>query len=94
MHGVIFTEQSLDKDSYMVTGNEYIFPDINAAFQFLIQQEKDSLRKDIYRQKAPPVLRPLPGLFNRPFNVGCLPEYSIIGGNPAKLIRSRLDKNS
>ena len=67
-----FTEQGFDKGLYMVTGNEYIFPDIKAAIQFLLQQEKDSLKKDKYRQEALPVLRPLPGLFNRPFNEGDL----------------------
>ena len=56
----------------MVTGNEYIFPDIKAAIQFLLQQEKDSLKKDKYRQEAPLVLRTIPGLFNQPFNEGDL----------------------
>ena len=74
-----FTEQGFDKGLYMVTGNEYIFPDIKAAIQFLLQQEKDSLKKDKYRQEAPLVLRTIPGLFNQPFNEGdfCIPIDSL-----------------
>lgn len=50
----------------MVTGNEYIFEDIDQALAYVLDAERKALAADVYRKKAPDVIRPWPGMFNAP----------------------------
>lgn len=47
----------------MVTGNEYIFDNINQALAYVLDSEKDALAKDLCRQRPPVVVKHSPELF-------------------------------
>lgn len=46
----------------MVTGNEYIFEDIDQALKYVLDTERTALAADVYRQSAPTVIRPYMGM--------------------------------
>lgn len=46
----------------MVTGNEYIFDNIDQALMYVLNIEKTSLEADIYRSKPPIIIRPYLGM--------------------------------
>lgn len=52
----------------MVTGNEYIFPNIDEALNYVLETEQRALAQDPYRQKPPIVVRQIPGMFLQPFS--------------------------
>lgn len=52
----------------MVTGNEYIFDNINEALMYVQKTEQMALAEDPYRQKPPMMMRHIPGLFSQPFS--------------------------
>ena len=55
----------------MVTGNEYIFDNIDEAMSYVLDCEKMALRNDIYRQEAPKIWRSSP-ITNPPIPVDSL----------------------
>lgn len=42
----------------MVTGNEYIFDNIDQALEYVLEMEQKTLAADIYRSKPPIIIRP------------------------------------
>lgn len=46
----------------MVTGNEYVFEDIDKALEYVLETEKKALAADAHRSKPPVIIRPYPGL--------------------------------
>lgn len=51
----------------MVTGNEYIFENIDEALKYVLDLERKTLASDLYRQKPTTVMRQIPGAFLQPF---------------------------
>ena len=51
----------------MVTGNEYIFENIDEALKYVLDLERKTLASDHYRQKPATVMRQIPGMFLQPF---------------------------
>lgn len=51
----------------MVTGNEYIFANIDEALKYVLELEQQALASDPYRQKPATIMRQIPGLFLQPF---------------------------
>lgn len=51
----------------MVTGNEYIFENIDEALKYVLDLERKTLASDHYRQKPATVMRQIPGAFLQPF---------------------------
>ena len=54
----------------MVTGNEYIFENIDQALEYVLRMEQNELSADIYRSKPPVIIRPYLGM--RPIPVDSL----------------------
>lgn len=52
----------------MVTGNEYIFDNIDEALKYVLETEQRALSQDPYRQKPPMIMRPYPGMFSQPYS--------------------------
>ena len=52
----------------MVTGNEYIFDNINEALKYVLGTEQRALSQDPYRQKPPMMMRQIPRMFLQPFS--------------------------
>ena len=52
----------------MVTGNEYVFDNIDEALKYVLETEQRALSQDPYRQKPPMMVRQIPGLFSQPFS--------------------------
>lgn len=50
----------------MVTGNEYIFENIDEALKYVLDLEKKALASDPYRQKPATIMRQIPGMFSQP----------------------------
>lgn len=50
----------------MVTGNEYIFENIDEALKYVLDLEKKALASDPYRQKPANIIRQFPGMFSQP----------------------------
>ena len=51
----------------MVTGNEYIFDNIDEALNYVLDTEQRALAQDPHRQEPAMVMRPFPGMFSQPF---------------------------
>ena len=54
----------------MVTGNEYIFDNIDQALEYVLETEKNALAADTYRSEPPVIIRPYLGM--RPVPVDSL----------------------
>ena len=52
----------------MVTGNEYIFENIDEALKYVMDLERKALASDLHRQKPPIIARQIPGMFSQPFS--------------------------
>lgn len=52
----------------MVTGNEYIFNNVDEALKYVLATEQRALAKDITRKTPPMVVRPFPGMFSQPYD--------------------------
>ena len=52
----------------MVTGNEYIFEDINEALKYVLDLEQKALASDAKRRNSPMVMRPMQEMFSIPCN--------------------------
>lgn len=52
----------------MVTGNEYIFGNIDEALKYVLDTERNALAKDILRQTPPMMMHHIPGMFSQPFS--------------------------
>lgn len=52
----------------MVTGNEYIFDNIDEALEYVLETERSALEKDLRRQTPPMMMRHIPGMFSQPFS--------------------------
>lgn len=52
----------------MVTGNEYIFDNIDEALKYILETEQRALAQDPYRQKPPMMVRQISDMFSRPFS--------------------------
>ncbi len=52
----------------MVTGNEYIFDNIDEALKYVLETEQRALAQDPYRQKPPMMMRQIPRMFLQPFS--------------------------
>ena len=52
----------------MVTGNEYIFENIDEAVKYVLDLEQKALASDPHRQKPPTIMRQVPGMFSHPFS--------------------------
>lgn len=50
----------------MVTGNEYIFDNIDEALKYVLETEQRQLAEDAKRQTPPLVFRPIPNMFSQP----------------------------
>lgn len=51
----------------MVTGNEYIFENVDEALKYVLELERKAMASDPYRQKPATIMRPVPGMFAQPF---------------------------
>jgi len=51
----------------MVTGNEYIFDNIEEALNYVLETEQWALTQDAHRQEPAMIMRPFPGMFSQPF---------------------------
>lgn len=51
----------------MVTGNEYIFENVDEALKYVLELERKALASDPYRQEPATIVRPVPGMFMQPF---------------------------
>lgn len=52
----------------MVTGNEYIFDNIDEALKYVLDTEQNALAQDSQRKVAPVIMRNISGLFSQPFS--------------------------
>lgn len=52
----------------MVTGDEYIFENIDEALKYVLDLERKALASDMHRQKPPTIARQIPGMFSQPFS--------------------------
>lgn len=51
----------------MVTGNEYIFDNIDEALEYVLETERSALEKDLRRQTPPMMMRHIPGMFSQSY---------------------------
>lgn len=52
----------------MVTGNEYIFQNIDKALEYVLGMEQKVLLADPHRQEPPVMMRQIPGMFSQPYS--------------------------
>lgn len=52
----------------MVTGNEYIFENIDEALKYVLDLEQKTLSSDSYRKIPPSIMRQVPEMFTPPIS--------------------------
>ena len=54
----------------MLTGNEYIFENVDEALKYVQELEQRELASDLYRRQPASIVRLVQGMFSQPFTEG------------------------